>query len=62
MCHVSQIGNKEYYIAVVEYKYGTYWASCKYGAAVLNRDDTTYEVIGNIYENPELLEGKNDQH
>ncbi|MCL4913586.1 YopX family protein [Streptococcus suis] len=30
------------------------------GVSILSTVDYTLEVIGNIYENPELMEGNND--
>ena len=47
---------KEYIIGDIRFDNGIYW--CMEGDHIFNRIKWTGEVIGNIYENPELLEVK----
>ena len=39
----------------IEFGYYSFWLYYKCGASLLYKEDCTYEVIGNIYENKELL-------
>ena len=39
----------------VEFGYYSFWLYYKCGASLLYKEDCTYEIIGNIYENKELL-------
>ena len=43
---------------VVEFNRCAFWINYVIGASYLDNDDCIYEVIGNIYENPELLEAQ----
>ena len=45
---------------VIEYNRGAFWINYGIGASYLSNDDCIYEVIGNIYENPKLLEVENE--
>jgi uncharacterized phage protein (TIGR01671 family) len=45
-------------IAVVEFGMGKFFARCSCGMEYQNCDFSQTEIIGNIYENPELLEIK----
>ncbi len=38
----------------------TYWTTGSWFCSLMSREDFTTEVIGNIHENPELLEGENE--
>lgn len=46
---------------VIEYNRGAFWINYGIGASYLYNDDCIYEVIGNIYENSELLEVENER-
>ena len=39
----------------VEFSYYSFWLYYKCGASLLYKEDCTYEIIGNVYENKELL-------
>ena len=43
---------------VVEFNRCAFWINYGVGASYLDNDDCIYEVIGNIYENKELLNEK----
>ena len=44
----------------IEFGYYSFWLYYKCGASLLYKEDCTYEIIGNIYENSDLLEVEND--
>ena len=43
---------------VVEFNRCAFWINYGIGASYLDNDDCIYEIIGNIYENKELLDEK----
>lgn len=40
---------------VVEYNRGAFWLNYGYGASYLYNDDCIYEIIGNIFQDKDLL-------
>lgn len=40
---------------IIEYNRGAFWINYGIGASYLYNDECIYEIIGNIYENKELL-------
>jgi uncharacterized phage protein (TIGR01671 family) len=43
---------------VVEYDRGAFWINYGIGASYLYNDDCTYEIIGNVFQDKELLNEK----
>ena len=46
----------------IEFSYYSFWLYYKCGASLLYQEDCTYEIIGNIYENSDLLEVENEHN
>lgn len=53
--HITPIGTEVDMVCTIEFDRGAFWINFKHGATYLVNDDTYHEVIGNIYENKELL-------
>lgn len=56
--HTTPFGAEIVQVFTVEFADGCFWARNKIGAVILYHEDNDYEVIGNVYENKELLEEK----
>lgn len=54
-CHTTPMGTEINMVCIVEFDRGAFWINFRHGATYLVNDDTYYEIIGNIYENKELL-------
>lgn len=54
--HVTPIGSIREEVGVVEWKYYQFWIMYNKGlSSTLYHEDNTYEILGNIYENPDLI-------
>ena len=56
--HTTPFGTEIKQVCRVEFSDGCFWARTKTEAVILYHEDNEYKIIGNIYENKELLEGK----
>lgn len=54
--HVTPIGSIREEVGVVEWNYYQFWIMYNKGlSSTLYHEDNTYEILGNIYENPTLI-------
>ena len=53
--YITPSGKEIEKICTVKFDRCAYWIGDKYSASYLDNEDVIYEVIGNIYENKELL-------
>lgn len=48
-------------VGIVKYEYSSFWVSSKGRSNILDDHDAFFEIIGNKWENPELLGGGGDK-
>ena len=53
--HTTPFGTEIKKVCTVEFADGCFWARTKADAVILYHENNVYEIIGNIYENKELL-------
>lgn len=54
--YISPIGEEISKLGFVEFNFGAFWFNYKIGSSYLYNENALLEIIGNTYENPELLE------
>lgn len=45
-------------VGIIKYKYASFWVSSKGRSDILDDHDAFFEIIGNRFENPELIESQ----